>query len=104
MQFFTGFLIDVLSYCVYIIYRGTIKVESFYTLAGKEIKYMVNTQKEVVPGLTVADVKEIADQVFRKTDGNHPQLNKPLNGFMDILQNGKPNISASPVFIRKVNL
>jgi len=65
---------------------------------------MIDTVKEVVPGLTVADVKEIADQVFRKTDGNHPQLIKPLNGFIDILQKGKPDISASPIFIRKVNL
>jgi len=65
---------------------------------------MVDTKKEVVPGLTVADVKEIADQVFSRTDGNHPQLNKSESGFIDILQKGKPDISASPVFIRKANL
>ena len=70
----------------------------------KESNYMADTKKEVVPGLTVADVKEIADQVFSRTDGNHPQLNKPENGFIDILQKGNPDISASSVFIRKANL
>jgi hypothetical protein len=65
---------------------------------------MVDTKKEVVPDLTVANVKEIADQVYYRTDGNHPQLNKPESGFIDILQKGKPDISASPVFIRKINL
>jgi len=65
---------------------------------------MANTEKEVVPGLTSADVKEIADQVLNKTDGNHPQLNASGNGFVDILQKGKSDISASPVFIRKASL
>jgi len=35
---------------------------------------MTANEKEVVPGLTSADVREIADQVFNRTDGNHPQL------------------------------
>ena len=65
---------------------------------------MSDAEKEVVPGLTIADVREIADQVFSRTDGNHPQLNTSENGFIDILQNGKPDISASSAFIRKVNL
>ncbi|MDR1838282.1 MAG: hypothetical protein LBQ93_01660 [Treponema sp.] len=65
---------------------------------------MTDTEKEVVPGLTSADVKEIADQIFNKTDGNHPQLRVSGNGFIDILQNGKPDISASPVFVRKASL
>jgi len=64
---------------------------------------MVDTVKEIVPGLTSADVREIADQIFSRTDGNHPQLSKPGNGFMEILQNGESNISASPVFIRKAS-
>ena len=62
---------------------------------------MVETEKEIVPGLTSADVREIAEQIFNRTDGNHPQLSEQGNGFMDILQNGKSNISASTVFIRK---
>ena len=60
--------------------------------------------KEVVPGLSAADVKEIADQVFNRKDGNHPQLNASGSGFINILQNGKPDISASSVFIKKANL
>ena len=65
---------------------------------------MTAAKKEVVPGLTSADVKEIADQVFNRTDSNHPQLNVSGNGFIDILQDGKPDISASPVFVRKASL
>jgi hypothetical protein len=66
--------------------------------------YMATTEREVVPGLTSADVKEIADQVFNRTDGNHPQLSVSGNGFINILQNGNPDISASPVFVRKASL
>ena len=65
---------------------------------------MADTEKEVVPGLTVADVREIANQVFDRTDDNHPQFSSSENGFLDILQEGKPDMSASSVFIRKVNL
>ena len=65
---------------------------------------MVNTEKEIISGLTSADVKKIAKQVFNRTDGNHPQLNASENGFIDILQNGKSDISASPAFINKVAL
>ena len=65
---------------------------------------MADAEKEVVPGLTSADVREITEQVFNRTDGNHPQLNVSGNGFINILQNGKPDISASSVFVRKVSL
>ena len=65
---------------------------------------MTDAKKEVVPGLTVADMKKIADQILERTDVNHPQSSKPGNGFLSILENGKADISASPVFIRKVNL
>ncbi|MCL1836378.1 MAG: hypothetical protein FWG46_02390 [Treponema sp.] len=64
---------------------------------------MTKTAREVVPGLSSADVRNIADQIFNRTDGNHPQLVKSENGFMDILKNGKPDISATAVFIRKTN-
>ena len=47
---------------------------------------MVDTEREVVPGLTSADVREIADQVFNRTDDNHPQLRLSGNGFINILQ------------------
>ena len=65
---------------------------------------MTNAEKEVVPGLSAAEVKEIADQVFNRKDGNHPQLNTPGSGFINILQTGKPDISASSVFIKKADL
>jgi len=61
-------------------------------------------KKEIVPGVTSTDVKKITDQVFNRTDGNHPQLNLSGNGFIDILQKGKPDISASSVFIKKASL
>jgi len=65
---------------------------------------MADAEKEVVPGLTSADVREITEQIFNRTDGNHPLLNVSGNGFIDILQNGKPDINASSVFVRRVNL
>ena len=65
---------------------------------------MANTKKEIVPGLSAADVKEIADKVFNRKDGNHPQLSTSKSGFLDILQNGKSEISASSAFIKKVTL
>ena len=65
---------------------------------------MVRIEKEIVPGLTAADMKKIADQVLNRKDGNHPQLNPSGTGFINILQNGKPDISASPVFIKKAIL
>jgi hypothetical protein len=65
---------------------------------------MNSENKEVVPGLSSADVADMAEKVFSRTDGNQPQLNSSGNGFLDILQNGKPDISASPIFIRKTVL
>jgi len=60
-------------------------------------------EKEIVPGLTSADVREIADKILNKTDGNHPQL-RLGSGFINILKKGNPDISASSAFIRKVIL
>ncbi|MDR2746176.1 MAG: hypothetical protein LBB77_01915 [Treponema sp.] len=65
---------------------------------------MTDEKREVVPGLTSADVREMADKVFNWTDGNHPQVNSTENGFLNILQNGKPDVSSSPAFIRKIAL
>jgi len=61
-------------------------------------------KREVVPGLSSADVKVIADQSFNRKDGNCPILTRTNKSFEDILRNGKPNISASSIFIKKVNL
>ena len=65
---------------------------------------MTNLKKEVVPGLTTADIKIITDQVISRTDENHPQLKMSGNGFINILQNGKPDISASSAIVKKANL
>jgi len=71
---------------------------------------MSDNEREIVPGLTSTDVREIADQVFNRTDGNHPQLSTLSgraaleNGFINILQNGKSDISASHIFVRKASL
>jgi ATP sulfurylase len=65
---------------------------------------VANEKKEVVPGFTAADVKEMADKVFNWTDGNHPQVNSAENGFLNILRNGKSEVSSSPAFIRKITL
>jgi hypothetical protein len=65
---------------------------------------MNSENEEVVPGLSSADLASMAEKVFNWTDGNHPQLNRSENGLLDILQNAKPDISASPAFIRKVVL
>jgi hypothetical protein len=65
---------------------------------------VANEEKEVVPGLTAADVKEIADKAFYWTDGNHPQVNSAENGFLNILRNGKSDVSSSPAFVRKISL
>jgi hypothetical protein len=64
----------------------------------------IQRREEVVPGLSSADVADMMEKVFSWTDGNHPQLTDSGSGFFDILQNGKPGISASPAFLRKVAL
>ncbi|MDR1636052.1 MAG: hypothetical protein LBR93_01810 [Treponema sp.] len=61
-------------------------------------------EEDVVPGLSSADVADMMEKVFSWTDGNHPQLNISENGFLDILRNGKPDMSASLAFIKKAAL
>ena len=65
---------------------------------------MADAEKEIVPGLTSVDVGIIADQIFSRKDENHPQFKTSNNGFLDILQNGKSDISASPAFIKKIGI
>jgi hypothetical protein len=65
---------------------------------------MNSENKEVVPGLSSTDVAEMREKVYNRTDGNQPQLNSSGNGFLDILRNGRPGISASSAFIRKAAL
>jgi len=65
---------------------------------------MANSKKEIVPGLTTADIKIITNQVISRIDGNHPQLKISGNGFINILQNGKPDISTSCAIVKKAKL
>jgi len=65
---------------------------------------MASTKKEVVPGLTSTDIRIIAAKILNKKDGNHPQSSRSGNDFIDILKNGKSDISVSSAFIKKVNL
>jgi hypothetical protein len=65
----------------------------------------VSKQKEeTVFGLSRADVRDISEQIFNRTDTNHPQIKSSDSGFINIIKNGKPDISASSVFIKKVSL
>jgi hypothetical protein len=64
---------------------------------------MNDIHEEVVPGLTYADIEEMAGKVLERTDENHPQMSSVENGFMGILKNGKSELSSSPIFIRKIN-
>ena len=61
--------------------------------------------KEIVPGLSANDVKDITNQIYNRNDENHPHCpSEGINGFIDILENAKPDISASPIFVKKVSL
>lgn len=64
----------------------------------------MNSDKEIIPGLSAAEVEEITDKIFSRNDTNHPLSNNKSSGFVDILENAKPNISASSIFIKKVSL
>lgn len=65
---------------------------------------MSKQKEKTIFGLSRADVREISEQIFNRTDTNHPQIKKPDSGFVNILKNGKPDISVSSVFIKKVSL
>jgi len=52
--------------------------------------------------LSLADEEKIINEILSRNDGNSPR-NKD-SGFRDILKNGKPDISASSIFIKKVSL
>jgi hypothetical protein len=69
-----------------------------------EHKSMNSDNEEIVPGLLFSDIADMAEKVFNRTDANRPQTYSSRNGFLDILENAKADISASPAFIRKVEL
>ena len=58
----------------------------------------VRKEKEVVPGLSTADVKEIVDSIFMQTDENHPFSQNQENRFIDILENHKPDSCVSGIY------
>ena len=58
--------------------------------------------KEIIPGLTFAELDKMMGVALAQADGNKPQTRQVKNGFLDILKNGKSEISSSSVFIRKV--
>jgi hypothetical protein len=53
-------------------------------------------------GLSLEDVKTISEQIFIQTDSNHPRFIDSDSGFLDILENGKAELSASSIFVQKV--
>jgi hypothetical protein len=59
-------------------------------------------EREIAPSLYSSDVKAITDQIYNRKDVNCPILSKTNKSFEDILRNGKPKISASHVFVKKV--
>ncbi len=61
-------------------------------------------KEDTIFGLSRSDVKQISDEIFNRTDMNHPLRNNPRGGVIDMLRTGKPDISASSVFIKKVSL
>jgi hypothetical protein len=61
-------------------------------------------EKEIAPGLYSGDIKAITEQIYNRKDTNCPILSKTNKSFENILRNGKPKISASHIFIKKVHL
>ncbi|MDR3334080.1 MAG: hypothetical protein LBT13_04205 [Treponema sp.] len=59
---------------------------------------------EVIPGVTKADIDEMADFVFGRVDGNHPELQHSSNDIIKIFEEGHDLVVQSPAFIKKINL
>jgi hypothetical protein len=65
---------------------------------------MNDGDEEVVPGLTVAELTDIMEKIYARTDGSPPPMNDSEDGFLDILQNYKPSSAVAPAFVRKIVL
>jgi len=67
---------------------------------------MANNQeaKAYVPALSKNNAKIILGQILSRKDENHPHSSGASDGFFDILENRKPEISASKIFIKKVSI
>jgi len=64
----------------------------------------MKANKEIIKGLSLANMENIANQILERNDSNHPlSTHKKNKRVLDTLKNAKPNISASSVFIKKVS-
>jgi hypothetical protein len=57
---------------------------------------------EVIPGVTVSELENMADYVFRRVDGNHPETENSSDEITRILNNGGALADKSPAFMQKV--
>jgi hypothetical protein len=64
---------------------------------------MEGKKKEVIPGVTEHDIDIMADLVFGRLDGNHPDL-ADSGDIARILGEGGKLADESPAFLRKVKL
>jgi hypothetical protein len=56
---------------------------------------------EVIPGVTKADIDRMADYIFRRVDGNHPEMENSSDEITRILNDGGPLADKSPAFMQK---
>jgi hypothetical protein len=56
---------------------------------------------EVIPGVTESDLDEMADYIFRRVDGNHPEVENSSDEITRILNDGGPLADKSPAFMQR---
>jgi hypothetical protein len=63
----------------------------------------ISKKTEVIPGVTKAAIDRMADFVFSRVDGNHPEFadSSDDGDIVRILNEGSPLVDKSPAFIRK---
>jgi hypothetical protein len=61
----------------------------------------ISKDAEVIPGVTKADIDIMADFVFGRRDGNHPEFTDSPHDIVKILEEGGPLVDQSPAFILK---
>jgi hypothetical protein len=64
---------------------------------------MGGVRQEVIPGVTGADIDEMADLVFGRVDKNHPDSDDS-DSIIRILNEGSELADRSPAFLRKAAL
>jgi hypothetical protein len=65
--------------------------------------FCMSENEEVIPGVTKADIDLMANQVFGRTDRNHPELESSPDDIVQILEKGGPMVAKSNAFLRKIN-